>query len=135
MSLNQKELKEHCETITRSSRVRGKAVVLCEGDITKYKSRRSPQSYRELKKWPDANFYNACVWWSQYRPQFFNCGDRKDVLDTYFTLSDWHSEPVTNSYLDPAKLFAIVDLDIQAGNIKNYDFQTQKKSFTIFMTE
>ncbi len=64
---------------------------------------------------PDSNFYNACVphWWSQYRPQFFNCGDRKDVIDTYFALSELHAKDSTNSYLEPNRLFALVDLDIQ----------------------
>lgn len=113
----------------QSRRARGKIVVLCEGDINKYKDRPSPQTYRKLEKWPDANFYKACVWWDQYKPEFFNCGDRKDVLDTYVMLLDRHREPVADSHLDPTKLFAIVDLDIQAQEIENYDFSDTEEIF------
>jgi len=129
MSLNQEELEKHCETIMSSRRVKDKVVVLCEGDISEYRGRRSPQAYRELEKCPDANFYKACVWWDQYKPEFFNCGDRKDVLDTFFTLSDWHSEPIANSYLDPTRLFAIVDMDIQVQEIGDYDFSDTEEIF------
>jgi len=129
MSLNQQELEKHCETIMKSRRVKNKIVVLCEGDINRYKDRPSPQTYRELEKWPDANFYKACVWWDQYKPEFFNCGDRKDVLDTYLTLLNRHCEPVSDSYLNPAKLFAIVDLDIQSQQIDNYDFSDTEEIY------
>ncbi len=131
MSFSQEELETHCKTIMISRRVKNKVVVLCEGDVSKYEGRRSPQKYRKLEQWPDSNFYRACVPedWTQYVPQFFNCGDRKDVLDTFFTLSDWHSEPVADSHLDPAKLFAIVDLDIQIQEIEDYGFSDTEKIF------
>ncbi|MEH2159565.1 MAG: hypothetical protein V7K38_00600 [Nostoc sp.] len=78
-----------------------------------------------MEQMPDSNFYKACVpkLWSQYRPEFFNCGDRKDVLDTYFTLSKLHDENKNNSYLTLEKLFAIVDVDLQTQNItKEYSY-------------
>ena len=89
--------------------------MLCEGDISKNQGRLSPQLYKRMEQMPDSNFYKACVphWWSQHRPQFFNCGDRKDVIDTYFALSELHAKDSTNSYLEPNRLFALVDLDIQ----------------------
>ena len=85
---NDKELIEHCETILKSSRIRNKVVILCEGEIEKVKGTRNPQFYRKMEKMPDANFYKHCVPknWQGYKPQFFNCGDRKDVIDTYFKL-------------------------------------------------
>lgn len=98
--------------------------MLCEGDIPKNQGRLSPQSYKSMEKMPDSNFYKACVprGRSQYRPQFFNCGDRKDVIDTYFTLLELHDKDSTNSNLDPNRLFAIVDLDIQIQTIDSYSF-------------
>jgi len=86
---------------------------------------------------PDANFYNACVpnTWRQYRPQFFNCGDRKDVIDSYFNLLELHNQDINNSYLTPEKLFAIVDLDNQIQNITNvynYPFSNTEDIFTHF---
>lgn len=81
---------------------------------------------------PDSNFYNACVpkWWNQnYRPQFFNCGDRQDVINTYFTLPKLHAEDSGKSYLSPEKLFAIVDLDLQVKTIDNYSFSDTEAIF------
>jgi hypothetical protein len=131
MSFNSKELEEHCETIIKSSRIKNKIVVLCEGVISKMQGRPSPQSYKNMEQMPDANFYNACVptWWKQKRPQFFNCGDRKDVIDTYFTLLTLHQQDSTNSYLNPDRLFAMIDLDLQVQAIDNYNFTDTEAIF------
>jgi hypothetical protein len=122
MSLNQEQLKKHCEAILQSRRIKNKIVVLCEGDIRKTQGRESPQSYKNMEQMPDANFYKACVptWWRQKRPEFFNCGDRKDVIDTYFTLLTLHKQDSTNSYLDCDRLFAMIDLDLQLQAIDSY---------------
>ncbi|MCP2731499.1 hypothetical protein [Limnofasciculus baicalensis] len=124
MSFTQKELKEHCQYILRQRRIKNKIVVLCEGQIPKNDGRPSPQSYGKMETMPDANFYKACVpkWWKQKLPEFFNCGDRQDVIDTYFALSELHAEDSTKSYLTPEKLFAIVDLDLQVKTIDNYNY-------------
>ncbi len=124
MSLSSEQLQQHCTTILQSRRILNKIVVLCEGDIPKIQGRPSPQSYGRMEQMPDANFYQACVpqCRSQYRPQFFNCGDRKDVIDTYFTLLELHGEDSNNSYLDPNKLFAIVDLDLQIDKLDKYSY-------------
>jgi hypothetical protein len=131
MSLNQEQLKKHCEAILQSRRIQNKIVVLCEGDIRKTQGRESPQAYKAMEQMPDANFYKACVprWWSQKRPEFFNCGDRKDVLDTYSTLSILHEKDTTNSYLDPDRLFAMIDLDLQLQTIDNYIFTDTEAIF------
>lgn len=127
MSFNSEELEEHCQQILKQRRIKNKVVILCEGQISNsIQGRPSPQSYKRMEQLPDANFYNACVpnTWKQYRPQFFNCGDRKDVIDTYFNLLELHNQDINNSYLNPDKLFAIVDLDNQTQNITNiYDYK------------
>jgi hypothetical protein len=133
MSLKPEQLIQHCEIIIGSRRIKNKIVVLCEGEggIWDTEGRPSPQSYSKMEQMPDSNFYKACVpkLWSQYRPEFFNCGDRKDVLDTYFILSKLHDENKNNSYLSLEKLFAIVDVDLQTQNI------TKEYSYTFSDTE
>jgi hypothetical protein len=131
MSLNPEQLKKHCEAILQSRRIKNKIVVLCEGDIRKTQGRESPQAYKAMEQMPDANFYKACVptWWRQKLPEFFNCGDRKDVIDTYFTLSILHEKDTTNSYLDPDRLFAMIDLDLQLQTIENYIFTDTEAIF------
>ncbi|AFY56513.1 hypothetical protein Riv7116_4076 [Rivularia sp. PCC 7116] len=135
MSLNSEELQQHCQEIIKQRRIKNKIVILCEGEIRKNQGRPSPQSYKKMEQMPDANFYHACVpsSWRQYRPQFFNCGDRKDVIDTYFNILKLHSKDTNNSYLSPEKLFAIVDLDIQIKKITteyDYKFSDTEAAFT-----
>ena len=131
MSLNPEQLKKHCEAILQSRRIKNKIVVLCEGKIPDIQGIKSVQSYKAMKETPDASFYMACIprWWRQKRPEFFNCGNRKDVIDTYFTLLILHQQDSTNSYLDPDRLFAIIDLDLQAEAIYNYIFTDTEAIF------
>ncbi|NET73736.1 MAG: hypothetical protein F6K62_23195 [Sphaerospermopsis sp. SIO1G2] len=133
MSLNETELKEHCLKIIKYARIRNNIVVLCEGEILQLEGRHSPQLYKRMEKMPDANFYRACIptWWKGYRPQFFNCGDRNDVLNTYFKLLDLHSADISNqSFLNPDLLFAIVDLDVQFAEIQeDYSFKNTEDIF------
>jgi hypothetical protein len=133
MSLNSEQLKQHCEVIIQSRRIKNKIVILCEGEsgIWNIKGRPSPQSYAKMEQMPDSNFYNACVpkWWTQNRPQFFNCGDRKDVIDTFFVLLNLHQDKESESYLNPDKLFAIVDLDLQLQQIDNYNYTNTEEIF------
>ncbi|MBD1897794.1 hypothetical protein [Coleofasciculus sp. FACHB-129] len=131
MSLSPEQLEKHCRTIIQSSKIKNKIVVICEGEIQKTQGRPSPQSYKNMEHMPDANFYKACVprWWSQKLPQFFNCGDRKDVIDTYSTLLNLHNQDSSSSYLHPDKLFAIIDLDLQIQNIHDYSFADTEEIF------
>ncbi len=133
MSFDPEQLKRHCKIIIQSPRIKNKIVVLCEGEggIKDNQYRLSPQSYARMEQMPDANFYKACVprWWTQYKPEFFNCGDRKDVIDTYFTLLAIHQQDSYNSYLNPDKLFALVDLDLQLQKIDNYSFPDTEAIF------
>jgi hypothetical protein len=127
---SQAQLNQHCETIMQSRRIKNKIVVLCEGNIHAIQGSASPQSYRRLENMPDANFYKACIpkWWKQKRPEF--CGDRQDVVDTFLTLLEQHSQPRQDSYLNPDKLFAIVDLDIQSQEIsQSYPFPDTEAIF------
>jgi len=131
MSLNSEQLKKHCEAILQSRRIKNKIVVLCEGKIPDIQGIKSVQSYKAMKETQDASFYMACIpkWWSQERPEFFNCGDRKDVLDTYSTLPILHEKDTTNSYLDPNRLFAMIDLDLELKTIDNYIFTDTEAIF------
>ena len=115
MSFKAEELQQHCQTIIASPRIKNKIVILCEGNIHTFKGRPSPSFYRQQEKLPDANFYKACVpiWWQQKRPEFFVCGDRHDVISTYFELQKMHEKVRDDSFLDKNKLFAIIDLDLQ----------------------
>jgi len=111
MSLSAEALQQHCHTIINSPYAQNKTVILCEGNIQAVQGRASPSSYRQLQKLPDANFYKACipVWWQQKRPEFFVCGDRQDVVNTYFELQ---LMDCTGTCFDKTKLFAIIDLDL-----------------------
>jgi len=134
MSFNPEQLQEHCEIILKSPSIKNKIVVLCEGKIPDIQGRKSVQSYKAMKETQDASFYMACIprWWrqtKQYMPQFFNCGDRKDVIDTYFTLPILHEKDTTNSYLHPDRLFAIIDLDLELQKIENYKFTDTEAIF------
>ncbi len=132
MSLNEEQLKQHCEYIIKSRRIRDRIVVLCEGKINlDYDQSLSPQSYKRMEEMPDANFYKACIpdtWRTQkiLTPQFFNCGNCGNVIDSYFQLLEIHQENPDNSYLTPDKLVAIIDLDIQQQTI-NYDYPFANK--------
>jgi hypothetical protein len=116
----------HCQSILKCPAIREKMVVLCEGTIQSYESGRSPQTYKKQARIPDANFYNACVpkSWTQYRPNFFTCGGRSSVLKTYSELIKLHEENPLNSYLNPDKLFAIVDCDFTPQEIVDYQYST-----------
>ncbi|WP_052700640.1 hypothetical protein [Methylocucumis oryzae] len=111
MSLSKDALQQHCQTIINSPHAQNKTVILCEGNIQAVQGRASPSSYRQLQKLPDANFYKACVpdWWQQKRPEFFVCGDRQDVVNTYFALQ---RIDCNGTRFDKTRLFAIIDLDL-----------------------
>jgi hypothetical protein len=123
----------HCHFILQSRRIRNKIVILCEGDpLPPDTDRPSPQTYSRMEQMPDANFYKACVprWWSQRRPEFFNCGDRTHVINTYFELLQLHQANPSNSYLNPTKLLAIVDLDIGSAKLdSSYPFPDTEAIF------
>ncbi len=124
MSFNEAELHRHCVHILNQRRIKNKIVILCEGGIPQDKGRPSPQSYSRMEQMPDANFYKGCVpkCWKQSLPEFVICGDKRDVLDTYSTLLQWHEQGKDMGYLKSEKLFAIVDLDLQKQRIDDYDF-------------
>jgi hypothetical protein len=124
MSFKPQQFEEHCQSILKSRRIQNKVVILCEGNLPSIAERRSPQSYAKIEQLPDANFYKACVpqKYNQYLPVFLNCGDRSSVIKTYFRLLELHQENSSQYYLNPNKLFAIVDLDNQNKVIENYSF-------------
>ncbi len=124
-------IEQQCQAIMKSTHIRNKIVVLCEGDIPT-PGLRTVIGYQQLQKRPDADFYTACIpsSWTQKKPEFFSCGGRGNVLDTYFKLLELHREPRSDSYLDRNRLFAIVDLDLQVQPTgKDYLFPNTEAIF------
>lgn len=83
-----------------------------------------------MERLPDANFYMKCVpktWRGKPRPRFFNCGSK--VIDTYFLLLELHEQDDIQSYLNPSKLFALIDLDLQLKKIDDYIFPDTEEIF------
>ncbi len=114
---------------------------MCEGDISEVKNfKKNPSKYRSLEKFPDANFYKACLPTSMKHypvptPVFLNCGDRANVIKAYVKLKELHAENRNDSYLDIKKLFAIIDLDIQTAKIDNYRFENTEEIFNDLYNE
>jgi hypothetical protein len=132
MSFDTQQLEEHCHKILNSARIKNKILILCEGDLPNIKGTESPQSYSKIEQLPDANFYKACVpspQPNQYLPVFLNCGGRATVIKTYFRLLELCSENSSQYYLNPDKLFAIVDLDNINQKIENYSFSSTDAIF------
>ncbi|QSV56917.1 MAG: hypothetical protein HEP80_23715 [Dolichospermum sp. UKL201] len=119
---------QHCKKILGDRRIRNKIVVLCEGQGSILDDK-TVANYGKMEQWHDAYFYRKCVpnTWTTYIPIFFNCKGRSDVIQTYFKLLELHEEDAQQSYLNPNKLFAIVDLDLQSQNIDNYHFSNTEE--------
>ena len=134
--VNNDELEEHCQRILKSPRIRDRVVVLCEGDIIDAQGR-TLQNYKKMEKMQDSSFYKHCTPSSMkgYFPQFFNCGDRNGVLDTFSKLLELNTAENKNSYLNSTLLFAIIDLDIQNSDIYNYDFQKTEEIYKSLYNE
>jgi hypothetical protein len=128
MSLSAEELQIHCEAIVALSKLTHRIVILCEGNINDIKGR--VHLYRRLEIFPDANFYKACIpeWWTEKRPTFVPCGDKTDVLNTYFELKKLN--------FNEGKLFAIIDLDLQpAKALENYPVENSEQLFNTLYQE
>ena len=130
MNTYQEILIQHCKKILGDRRIRNKIVVLCEGQGSILDDK-TVANYGKMEQWHDAYFYRKCVpnTWTTYIPIFFNCKGRSDVIQTYFKLLELHEEDAQQSYLNPNKLFAIVDLDLQSQNIDNYHFSNTEEIF------
>ncbi len=141
MSLTADELNNHVKNIMGVRSIKNKVVILCEGDISEVKNfKKNPSKYRSLEKFPDANFYKACLPKSLKNypvptPVFFNCGDRANVIKAYLMLKELHAKNRTDSYLDINKLFVIIDLDIQKAKIDNYRFENTEEIFNDLYNE
>lgn len=144
MTLSKEERISNCKAILSDPNINNKIVILCEGEVRDLLGSRSPSAYKEqysrIEQYPDANFYKSCIpsWFHGLQPKFFNCGNNFDVIQTYFTLKNSYSDlyreiynrDIQNPYLNPEKLFAIVDLDIQKLNIKKQKSNYEDYSFT-----
>ena len=123
MSLSAAELQQHCQAIITLSERKHGIFILCEGNINEIKGR--VDKYRRLETFPDANFYKACIptWWIEKRPTFVPCGDRKDVIDSYFSLRDLG--------FNVEKIFALVDLDLQTYPLIDYHVPDTEALFSL----
>jgi hypothetical protein len=129
--LTESELEQHCRYILAQRRIKNKIVILCEGVRANRDERLSPQIYSRMEELPDANFYKACIprYWTQRLPQFFNCGDRQDTLNTYFKLLEIQALEPDSSYLSPNLLYALVDVDLCPAKIQDYNFSDTEDIF------
>jgi hypothetical protein len=115
----------HCLNIIKSPRIRGRIVVLCEGDIPKESGRKSPGSYVKNEHTPDSNFYKACLPenWKDNLPIFINSGSRAEVIKTYEKLVITSDSSPDDSYLSPNKVFAIIDIDLHSQPLSHDLFE------------
>jgi hypothetical protein len=129
--LSEAELEQHCRYILSQRRIKNKIVILCEGVRAQLGERLSPQLYGKMEELPDANFYNACIpyYWTQKRPQFFNCGDRADTINTYAKLLEINALEPEISFLSSDLLFALVDVDLCPAQIEDYHFADTEDVF------
>lgn len=117
---------EFARFLLKENSYKNRVLVLCEGEITgsladlnlQSTGKRFTRSLKAAKK-HDAHFYGKCKpeWWKAASPikfpEFINAGSRSQVLETFFTILDLHRQNPQDFYLNPEKLFALVDLDIQ----------------------
>jgi len=133
VSQSDSDFENYISTVLQSRRNLGKAIVLCEGAIDSIKNVGvNPSMYRRLERVPDANFYTNCLPKAAQRmnrPQFYTCGSRNDVLKIYAELRGRALSLGDQSYVDPDKVFALVDLDIQPSPIENYRFECTESVF------
>jgi len=121
MTFTKQEQEIFCSKIIKRRDVLNYIVVLCEGNPT-FENLYNPQQISKLERIPDANFWKSTIpkWWNQKQPKFIPCGGRSSVLSVYAQLRDLHNSDPANSYLNPEKLFALVDLDLQPCPLSDF---------------
>ncbi len=130
------DIEQHCLNIIQSPRITNRIIILCEGEIPA-PGRFSPSSYGKNSELPDANFYKACLpyHWKNKTPMFFNSGGRSDVIATYQTIRDIHSQHLSISRLNPDKVFALLDIDLQSQPLEDYEFPSIDEAFQDLFTQ
>jgi hypothetical protein len=132
MTFNEEELKQHCKMILKRRNISNKIIVLCEGNVSK-RDRKSPQSYAQMDEMPDSSFYKACTpsppFLPKDIPEFFNCSNGDNVIGTYSNLLEMLSQDAEKQYYHPKKIFAIIDLDNQKRQIRDYRFKHTQEIF------
>jgi hypothetical protein len=129
MSFNESELNNHCLEILKDPAIRNRIVVLCEGKTEPFKQTTHAPRIKEFSEiTQDSAFYYRAIptWWKETRkrePEFRVCGTQTNVIIAYFKLLENHHQNPKNSYLNPEKLFALVDIDFQKKKLpQNYTF-------------
>lgn len=127
MSFNSKELETHCDEIAKDPAIRNRIVVLCEGDSKPFKPTVNALRIKEFAQTiQDSAFYYRAIpdWWrtiGESEPSFYVCGNQKNVIDAYFYLINKDTKV---SYLNPDKLFALIDIDLPNKKITgDYPFK------------
>jgi hypothetical protein len=130
------DIEQHCLKIIQSPRIANRIIILCEGE-TPAPGRFSPSSYGKNSELPDANFYKACLpyHWKNKTPIFFNSGGRSDVIATYQTIREIHSQNLSISRLNPDKVFALLDIDLQSQPLEDYTFASIDEAFQDLFTQ
>jgi hypothetical protein len=130
------DIEQHCLNIIQSPRITNRIIILCEGEIPP-SGRFSPSSYGKNSELPDANFYKACLpyHWKNKTPIFFNSGGRSDVIETYQTIRDVHSQNLSTSRLNPDKVFALLDIDLHSQQLEDYEFASIDEAFQDLFTQ
>ncbi len=129
------DIEQHCFKIIQSPRIRDRIIILCEGD-TLDPTRLSPSAYAKNEHLPDANFYKACLTqqWRNRLPIFVNSGSRSQVIQTYQSITEIHSQNPGISYLTPDKVFALLDIDLQSEDLSGYLFASIDEAFQDLFT-
>ncbi|MEN9374385.1 MAG: hypothetical protein RIR79_1937 [Pseudomonadota bacterium] len=124
MSFAKDELDEYCKKIILEPSIRNRIVILCEGKISGLKNGSGIKEFSEKEQ--DASFYYNTIpkWWKmetqgQNEPVFCICGNRDNVLYAYDIIKKKHDEAPEKSYLNPEKLFALVDIDFEKKKLPN----------------
>lgn len=126
MSFKREELEAHCDEIIKDPAIRNRIIVLCEGDTQPFKPAVHAARIKDFSlTTQDSAFYYRAIpeWWRttrQLEPNFYACGNQKNVLDGYFYLKAKHqtAQP-QESYLNSQRLFALVDIDLANRKIGN----------------
>jgi hypothetical protein len=140
MSLSLEKIESYARAIMNERKILNKAVILCEGtpEVLSEEGNKhvthSPRFYKQLETAPDSSFYSACLpkhMRSRFRPIFFNCGGRADVLKIFVKLHELHQDSV-ESYLTLEKLFVLIDVDMQKAEITETSRNLESNTEEVF---
>jgi hypothetical protein len=132
MCFTRAELEAHCDAIIKDPAIRNRVIVLCEGDTTPFKPTDDDHAAsikKQCEATQDSAFYYQAIpnWWrttgGRLEPNFYICGNQRNVLDAYHYLIDKHqNNQPTYSFLKADRLFALIDIDLANKKIPKSDY-------------